>query len=649
MYQLQSEYKISEAQKRASDEITDKFAEGRKRQTLLGVTGSGKTFVMADIIRKLGRPVLVLAHNKVLAAQLYREFSNFFPKNSVGYFISYYDYYQPEAYIPQKGKYIAKEVSINAELEKMRIDAARGLLESEFSVVVASVSAIYNIGAPDEFFKSRVAYYKGLEIERSRIVDELFSLGYRPFEGMLERGQYRVRGDVVEVFASSEDFPFRIFLDEGKVEFTESFDPVNGEVVSELQMATIFPVSYFHYRMDVVNRACEGIETELKTRTSYLRENSQEDFAERLEGRTRYDIEMLKTRGFCSGIENYSLHMTGRKPGDPPYCLLDYFPEDYLLIVDESHITIPQVQGMYEGDRSRKSRLIDYGFRLPSAYDNRPLKFNEFNANLDKVLYVSATPGDYEIGEVGGAATELLTRPTGLIDPPVEFRNSENPVEDLIIEVNREVEQNNRVLITTLTKKMAEALTDHMHSRGIRAVYMHSEVKPLDRIRIIENLKKGEFDVLIGINLLREGLDLPEVALVAILDADCEGFLRSRTSLIQTFGRAARNTEGRVIAYGRSVSGALKEAMEESLRRREYQVSYNEENGITPEPIPTAKLSDSASVTEKKNYNSREQVEKEIDKLTADMKKRAEALDFKKAAELRDRITELKNLVIEVF
>ncbi len=649
MYNLKSDYNITEAQKRVSDTIVGNYREGNNQQTLLGVTGSGKTFVMANIIKELGRPVLVLAHNKVLAAQLYREFKNFFPENSVGYFISYYDYYQPEAYIPQKGKYIAKEVSINSELERMRIDAARGLLESEFSVVVASVSAIYNIGDPDEFFRSRVAYYKDLEISRRKVVDELFSLGYRSTEGVIERGEYRVRGDVIEVFASSEDHPFRIFFDDDCIESAETFDPVTGDVVSEEKMVTIFPVSYFHYRMDVVNRACRGIESELEDRVRYLKDNDRDEFAERLEARTRYDIELLQSRGYCSGIENYSLHMTGRDTGDPPYCLLDYFPEDFLVIIDESHITLPQIHGMYEGDRSRKSRLIDYGFRLPSAYDNRPLRFEEFRHMLDKVLYVSATPGEYELTETRAVVTELLTRPTGLPDPLIEFRNVENPVEDVVVEIKKEIKSGNRVLVTTLTKKMAEALTDFMHTKGIAAVYMHSEIKPLDRIRIIENLKKGEFDLLIGINLLREGLDLPEVSLVIILDADCEGFLRSKTSLIQTFGRAARNPEGRVIAYGRNMSGALKDAISESERRRSFQIDYNETHGIVPQPLTSGFQTDVKENQILSEYSSKEELEKDIEKLTVEMKKRAEALDFIKAAELRDKITELKNLIIEIF
>jgi excinuclease ABC subunit B len=657
MFQLKASYKITKQQKRVVDAIVEKFKNHIDRQVLLGVTGSGKTFTMANIINQLNQPALVLSPNKTLAAQLYQEFKGFFPENRVGYFISYYDYYQPEAYIPQRNQYIAKEVSINPELERLRIDAVRSLLESRDTIIVASVSAIYSIGSPDDFFNQKITYSLRSTTEREQLMKEFVNLGYTRTEGLIESGKFRVRGDIIEIFPTSEESPIRFILDGRKIEAIEVFDPVTAEVIISLESANIFPISYFHYKKDRVDRIISRVKAELEERITYFIETEKPEYAERLKERTLFDMEMLSQYGYCAGIENYSLYLTGRKKGEAPYTLLDFFKGDYLTIIDESHISVPQLRGMYRGDRSRKETLVKFGFRLPSALDNRPLNFEEADSRFERLLYVSATPTDYEIKNAGKHVTDLLVRPTGLLDPKIELRKSDSPVEDMLEEIRQETKNKNRVLVTTLTKKMAEKLADYLALKGIRCTYMHSEIKTLDRIKIIKKLRTGEVDVLVGINLLREGLDLPEVSLVVILDADREGFLRSDMSLIQTFGRASRNIKGRVILYHREITGSLRRAISESNRRRRYQVQYNRKHNITPTPI-TKKIKDFydddywIKKSEEEiavNFKSRESLEKEIEKLTQKMKEKAENLDFRGAAMLRDRIKELKNLMLEMY
>ncbi|MCP5107865.1 MAG: excinuclease ABC subunit UvrB, partial [bacterium] len=549
MFKLNAGYKITTEQGRVVDTIVANYKKEIQRQVLLGVTGSGKTFTVANIISRLNKPALVLSPNKTLAAQLYQEFKGFFPENKVGYFISYYDYYQPEAFIPQRNLYIAKEVSINPELERLRIDATRNVLESPYTVVVASVSAIYSIGSPDDFFKQKVTYSCRSTVDRETLVKEFVSLGYSRTEGLMESGKFRVRGDMVELFPSSEEYPIRFVLEDNKIEAIEIFDPVTADVTGFLQTAGIFPISYFHHEKSKTQGIVGQIKAELEERIAYFMERDKPEYAERIKERTLFDMELLEQYGHCPGIENYSFFLTGRKTGESPYTLLDFFKEDFLTIVDESHIGIPQLRGMYRGDRSRKETLVRFGFRLPSALENRPLNFEEVNGKFQKVLYVSATPTDYELEDAQRCVTDLLVRPTGLLDPKIEMRNCESPVEDMVEEIKKVTAGKNRVLVTTLTKKMAEKLTGYLAEKRVKATYMHSEIKTLDRIKIIKKLRTGEVDVLVGINLLREGLDLPEVALVVILDADREGFLRSATSLIQTFGRASRNINGRVLLY----------------------------------------------------------------------------------------------------
>jgi excinuclease ABC subunit B len=646
MFKLVSSYRITPAQKTAVDEIVARFRDGRSRQVLLGVTGSGKTFSMAHVIRELNVPTLVLSPNKTLAAQLYQEFKGFFPEDRVGYFISYYDYYQPEAFVPQRNLYIAKEVSINPELERLRLDATRNLLESRQTVVVASVSSIYSIGSPADFVEQKISLATGDAMSREGLLDEFVKLGYSRSHDLLESGKFRVRGQMVELFPTSEENPLRFVFSGPALERIGFFDPLTAAWLEDKKQVNIFPINYFFYRQARVDEALVRIKAELEERLEYFQGQDKPELAERLRQRTLFDIEMLEQFGRCPGIENYSRHLSGRQEGEAPDTLLSFFPAGYLTIIDESHVTVPQLNGMYAGDRSRKTKLVEFGFRLPSALDNRPLNFAEIQERLQNVLYVSATPSEFEVRDAQGQVTSLLVRPTGLIDPRLVIKTAADPVQDMLGEIKQVIKSKNRVLVTTLTKKMSEKLADFLALKGIRCAYLHSEIKALDRVKIIRKLRQGEFDVLIGINLLREGLDLPEVALVIILDADKEGFLRSSTALIQTFGRAARHIDGKVILYIDAMVKSVRNAIAETERRRNYQVAYNEGHGITPVSVrsPIKDFHDDDYWLKK-----REALEKEIEKLTAAMKEKAARLDFKNAALLRDRIKVLKNMMIEMF
>ncbi len=663
MFELQSPYSVTRAQQAAVDEIVGRFRAGERKQVLLGVTGSGKTFTMARIIAELNVPTLILSHNKTLAAQLYGEFKGFFPNSRVGYFISYYDYYQPEAFLPQRNLYIAKEVSINPELERLRLDATRNLLEARETIVVASVSAIYSIGAPDDFREQRLVLAVGDRCRREELLERFVQLGYRRSHGLLASGEFRVRGSVVEIFPTSEESPLRFVLDGERIGRIEPFDALTAAALGEKQQAGVYPINFFFQRRERVMQAVAGIRLELQERLAWFRGQGKDELAERLGQRTRFDLEMLEQFGHCPGIENYSLYLTRRRPGEAPFTLLDFFASGFLTIIDESHVTVPQLNGMHAGDRSRKTKLVDFGFRLPSALDNRPLNFHEFSQRLQNVLYVSATPAPFEISDSQNRVTSLLVRPTGLVDPQVIVKTVADPVQDMLAEIRAVIGQDPsrpgpsaRVLVTTLTKKMAEKLADFLTLQGIRCSYLHSEIKALDRVKIIRKLRQGEFDVLIGINLLREGLDLPEVALVVILDADKEGFLRSETALIQTFGRAARHLGGRVILYVDGMVESVRKAIAESERRRDFQLAYNEEHHIQPASVlsPIKDFQDDDYWLKKSeeplpDFKTREALEKEIVKLGVAMKKKADALDFKNAAALRDRIKALKNLLIEMF
>jgi excinuclease ABC subunit B len=647
-------------QVKAIESLSAGLREGTRHQVLMGVTGSGKTFTIANVIADIQRPVLVISHNKTLAAQLYQEFRHFFPRNAVEYFVSYYDYYQPEAYLPASNTYIAKEATINDEIDRMRLCATNALFEKRDVIVVASVSCIYGIGAPETYYSMSFRLAKGQIISRKKIMEALVEMQYERREDEFKRGTFRVRGNVIDVFPAYEDLAYRIELAEIEVSRISSIDPLLGRTIETFDTVIIHPRTFFSTPHDVLVASISGIEAELAERVAFFRKQGKIIEAERIEERTLYDLEMLREFGYCPGIENYSLYLSRRRPGDPPYTLLDYFPEDFLTIIDESHATVPQIGGMYHGDRSRKMTLIEHGFRLPSALDNRPLNFDEFGARTRQLLYVSATPGAYEIRESGRKVIEQIIRPTGLADPEVEVRPVKGQVDDLMGEIVRRAGRNERILVTTLTKKMAEDLTRHYHELGLRVRYLHSDIETLERVNILRDLRKGLFDALIGINLLREGLDLPEVSLVAILDADKEGFLRSSTSLIQTFGRAARNIAGRAILYADTITASMSQALAETTRRRRIQQEYNLRHNITPQSISKRidevltsvyerdYLDYSRMPEEKDIYLSPQKRLKRIGELEKLMKEAARNLEFEKAARLRDELTGLKKRELEM-
>ena len=650
-FELVSPYEPTGDQPQAIEELVQGFKEGNQFQTLLGVTGSGKTFTMANVIKQLNKPTLVLAHNKTLAAQLYSEFKEFFPHNAVEYFVSYYDYYQPEAYVASTDTYIAKDSSINDDIDKMRHSATAALIDRKDVIVVSSVSCIYGIGDPDEYRNQMLSFRVGMIKDRDMVIDELTDIQYSRNDMDFQRGTFRVRGDVLEIMpVSTFEDGIRIEFFGDEIDRICEFDPLTGEVRRSLNFTCIFPASHYVVGQEKLNKALTRIEAELAERVRYFKSQDKLIEAQRIEERTNFDIEMMRETGFCSGIENYSGPLSGRETGETPSTLLDFFGDDFLLIVDESHITIPQVGGMYAGDRSRKMNLVDYGFRLPSALDNRPLNFQEFESKLDQVMFVSATPSKYE-EEHEMKRVEQIIRPTGLLDPPVEVRPVEGQIDDLLTEVFKETEKGNKVLVTTLTKRMAEDLTDYMRENGVKVKYLHSDIDTMERVEIVRDLRMGVFDVLVGINLLREGLDIPEITLVAILDADKEGFLRSETSLVQTIGRVARNSEGHVIMYADSITKSMKYALDETARRREIQDAYNKEHGITPKTIVkeirdliSNEVAEDVPRNDKKDIESmtRKELETEIKKLTKNMNIAAADLNFEAAAELRDRIRELK-------
>ena len=644
---LHSEYKPTGDQPEAIKYLTDGLNAGDKYQTLLGVTGSGKTFTMANIIQNVQRPTLVLAHNKTPAGQLYSEFKEFFPENHVEYFVSFYDYYQPEAYVPSSDTYIEKDASINDEIDKLRLAATASLAEYRDTIVVASVSCLYGLGDPEDYENMIIRLKVGEEIERNALLKKLITMQYTRNELDFKRGTFRAKGDIVEIFPADEgETALRVDFFGDEIDKIEEINPLTGKKVSNLESVLVVPNSHYVTTSTKMQRAIGTIEEELQERVKYFKDNNKLIEAQRIEERTNFDLEMMKETGYCQGIENYSRHISGREPGSAPYTLFDYFPDDYLLLVDESHATLPQVRAMYNGDHARKKTLIDYGFRLPSAYDNRPLKFEEFEQRINQVVFVSATPGDYELEHSKDRVCEQIIRPTGLLDPKIEVKPVENQVDDLIAEIHERAEKNERVLVTTLTKKMAEDLTKYLTSLDIRVRYMHSDIKALERMEIIRDLRLGKFDVLVGINLLREGLDIPEVSLVAILDADKEGFLRSERSLIQTIGRAARNTDGKVIMYADELTDSMDKAISETNRRRAIQEKYNEEHSITPTTIKkeiretiraTYKIEDDVS----SELKDGESVEDAINRLTDEMISYAQNLEFEKAAKVRDKIKEL--------
>ncbi len=655
---LRSEYQPTGDQPAAIEALVKGFREGNQFQTLLGVTGSGKTFTMANVIQALNKPTLVIAHNKTLAGQLYGEFKEFFPENAVEYFVSYYDYYQPEAYVPSSDTYIAKDSSINDEIDKLRLSATASLTERRDVVVVASVSCIYGLGSPDEWKQMIVSLRPGMTKERDELIRELIDMQYNRNEMDVERGCFRVRGDVVEIYpAQGGDFLIRVEFFGDEIDRIAEVDPLNGRIHATLNHIAIFPASHYVVGQERIREACVEIEKELEERVRYFKGEDKLLEAQRIAERTNFDIEMLRETGFCSGIENYSRHLNGMPAGAPPLTLMDFFGDDFLIIIDESHMTIPQIRGMYAGDRSRKQTLVDYGFRLPSALDNRPLNFEEFESHIDQMLFVSATPSVYE-EEHELFRTEQIIRPTGLLDPEVVVRPVEGQIDDLIGEVNKETAKHNKVLITTLTKRMAEDLTDYMREVGIRVKYLHSDIDTLERAQIIRDMRLDVFDVLVGINLLREGLDIPEISLVAILDADKEGFLRSGTSLVQTIGRAARNAEGHVIMYADTITDSMRMAIDETNRRRQIQMKYNEEHGITPQTIKKAvrdliSISKEIAQEEVRFEKDPESMDrKELEKLIADVQKKmqraAADLNFEAAAELRDKMIELKKTLQEM-
>lgn len=657
-FKLHSEYRPTGDQPQAIEALVKGFREGNQFETLLGVTGSGKTFTMANVIQQLQKPTLIIAHNKTLAGQLYGEFKEFFPENAVEYFVSYYDYYQPEAYVPSSDTYIAKDSSINDEIDKLRLSATVSLSERKDVIVVASVSCIYGLGSPDEYRDMIVSLRPGMTKDRDQVLRELVDIQYNRNDMDMQRGCFRVRGDVVEVYpAQGGDYLIRIEFFGDEIDRIAEVEPLSGRIHSVLNHIAIFPASHYVVSKEKIKQACDNIEKELEERVKYFKGEDKLIEAQRIAERTNFDIEMLRETGFCSGIENYSRHLNAASPGEPPMTLMDFFGDDYLIIVDESHMTIPQIRGMFAGDRSRKNTLVDYGFRLPSALDNRPLNFEEFEAHIDQLMFVSATPSAYEEAHEL-LRTEQIIRPTGLLDPEVEVRPVEGQIDDLIGEVNREVEKHNKVLITTLTKRMAEDLTDYMKEVGIRVRYLHSDIDTLERSQIIRDMRLDVFDVLVGINLLREGLDIPEISLVAILDADKEGFLRSETSLIQTIGRAARNAEGHVIMYADVITDSMRSALEETNRRRAIQQTYNEDHGITPQTIKKAVrdlISISKVIAEEElrfekdpESMNRKELEKLIAEVQKKMQKAAGDLNFEAAAELRDKMVELKKKLQEM-
>jgi excinuclease ABC, B subunit len=660
-FKLQSEYQPTGDQPQAIKKLVHGLENGEKYQTLLGVTGSGKTFTIANVVNEIQRPTLVLAHNKTLAAQLFMEFKEFFPENAVEYFVSYYDYYQPEAYIASTGTYIEKDLSINEEVEKLRLSATASLLSGRRDVlIVASVSCIYGIGNPTEFNKSLIELELNSKISRTQLLHKLVNALYSRTLNEFSRGTFRVKGDVVDVFPAYADSAVRIQFFGDEIEKIQSFDPVSGNIISNFDKINIYPANLFATSKETLNSAIRNIQDDLVKQVDFFKEIDKPLEAKRLQERTELDLEMIKELGYCSGIENYSRYIDGRAPGTRPFCLLDYFPKDFLMVIDESHVTIPQIHAMYGGDRSRKEALVEYGFRLPAAMDNRPLKFEEFEEMQNQVIYVSATPADYELEKTGGEYIEQIIRPTGLLDPIIEVRPTENQIDDLMEEIQKRAEEDERVLVTTLTKKMAEELTKYFTKFGVRTRYIHSDVETLERIQIMQDLRVGLFDVLVGVNLLREGLDLPEVSLVAILDADKEGMLRSRRSMIQTVGRAARNINGKAIMYADKITKSMQATIDETNYRREKQIQYNERHGIVPKALnkkisetlvgrskdfPDAKYTQKEilkQATEKKQKHSTEEIEKIIAEKQKEMEAAAKNLDFITAARLRDEIKALQ-------
>ena len=657
-FELVSQYKPTGDQPQAIEDLVKGFKEGNQCQTLLGVTGSGKTFTMANVIQQINKPTLVIAHNKTLAAQLYGEFKEFFPNNAVEYFVSYYDYYQPEAYVPSSDTYIAKDSSVNEEIDKLRLSATAALIERRDVIVIASVSCIYGLGEPENFEQMMVSLRPGMEKDRDEVLRQLIDIQYDRNDMDFKRGTFRVRGDTVEVVpADRGDTAIRVEFFGDEIDRISEIDMLTGEIKNTLNHIAIFPASHYVVPKERMEKAIKNIEIELEEQVKYFKSEGKLLEAQRIAERTNFDIEMMRETGFCSGIENYSRHLAGLAPGQPPNTLMDYFPDDFIIMIDESHKTVPQIGGMYHGDQSRKRTLVEYGFRLPSALDNRPLSFEEFENKIDQVMFVSATPGKYE-EEHELLRAEQVIRPTGLLDPEVEVRPVEGQIDDLIGEVNKEIANKHKILITTLTKRMAEDLTDYMRELGIRVRYLHSDIDTLERTEIVRDMRLDVFDVLVGINLLREGLDIPEITLVAILDADKEGFLRSETSLIQTIGRAARNAEGRVIMYADTITDSMRAALDETQRRREVQMAYNEEHGITPKTIQKA-VRDLISVSRKVAASelqmekdpesmSEKELEKLIKELEKQMKKAAADLNFEAAAELRDKLIELKKTLQEI-
>ena len=654
-FKLHSEFQPTGDQPQAIEKLVESFRAGNRAQTLLGVTGSGKTFTMANVIQKLQRPTLIISHNKTLAAQLHGEMKEFFPENAVEYFVSYYDYYQPEAYVPSTDTYIEKDSDINDEIDRLRHSATAALFERKDVIIVASVSCIYGLGSPFDYEHQMLSLRPGMEKPRKEILRKLVDIQYTRNDMDFSRGTFRVRGDTIDIYPAGEDNAYRVELFGDEVDTIKSFNPVTGEILGKMSHIAVFPASYYVTPPDRMERALGTIEDELEDRIQWFKDRGKLLEAQRIEQRTRYDMEMLREIGTCKGIENYTRHLSELQPGQKPYCLIDYFPKDFIIMIDESHVMLPQLHAMYHGNLSRKESLVDYGFRLPSALDNRPLKFEEFENEVNQIMYVSATPAEYEREQAGGITAEQVIRPTGLLDPEIDVRKTEGQIDDLIGEIKKTIEKNERVFVTTLTKKMAESLTEYLDKAGVKARYLHSDIDTLERLEIIRDLRLGKFDVLVGINLLREGLDIPEVALIAILDADKEGFLRTETSLIQTVGRAARNVDGHVIMYADYVSPAMKAAIDETARRRAIQQKYNEDHGITPKSVEKSvrdiievTTEDEEDVTAKRGKLAKpeelthKERKKLIAKLEKEMKQAAKDLQFERAAELRDILFEYR-------